>query len=130
MFFTIGIIFTVIEKNKAKKELSKGRLLEVYDEIEIVNRELGKTSYWLGEIKIYDDYILLRNKFKYEIIVRSRNLEGKFKFKVIFTECLIDGRKLIIKGVKHRLIGKSNITIQLKFDNEIQTKKVYSLLRD
>ncbi len=108
--------------------LSEEPLIKSFANVEIKNIESINRSFWIGNVKLFKNYILIQSKFNYDVIQLNPNFKNDIKFKILYQSSSIESKTIKIIGTKNRLFEKSSIQLKIKFDSESDSKMVYSFL--
>lgn len=128
LFFITGVIYTMNQKKKTMRLFSDEPLINSFANVEIKNIESIKRSFWIGNVKLFKNYILIKSKYNYDVIQLNTNLENDLKFKILYQSSSIENKTIKIIGTKNRLFEKNSIQLKIKFNSESDSKMVYSFL--
>lgn len=128
LFFITGVMYTINQKKKTMRLLSHEPLINSFTNVEIKNIESIKRSFWIGNVKLFKNYILIQGKFNYDVIQLNPNFKNDVKLKILYQSSSIESKTIKIIGTKNRLFEKSSIQLKIKFDSESDSKMVYSFL--
>ncbi|RMA56302.1 hypothetical protein BXY75_3424 [Ulvibacter antarcticus] len=118
----IGIVYTIKNNGKLNEIVSKEKLIEQYSNLKISDTETLKMNYWNGNLKIYENILIIENSTYFHHIIldkKSKNVK-KQPMTISLEKITIEKNTLILQGVKHRLLGNSNIKIRLKSNSEYE----------
>ncbi|WP_299835794.1 hypothetical protein [uncultured Tenacibaculum sp.] len=121
-------MYTINQKKKTMHLLSEEPLIKSFANVEIKNIESINRSFWIGNVKLFKNYILIQSKFNYDVIQLNPNFKNDIKFKILYQSSSIESKTIKIIGTKNRLFEKSSIQLKIKFDSESDSKMVYSFL--
>ena len=129
--FIIGMIFTLKNNYKLKKHLINEKIFFEINEIEITDTESLKKAYWIGNMKIYENYILIEKSLfpkSYYHFIMKKSTKKQANTINLFECIIIEKNEIQLKGLKHRVFGSSSIKIKMKTENEAVLKKINELI--
>ena len=134
-FFVLGVIYTFNNNSKLKKLLASEKILYNMNGLEIIDTEALGAAHWFGNMIIYENYIRIEKttipNYFFHFIVSSKNPNSKKKpaGTINLTECsLQENNEIKLKGIKHRVLHNSSITIRIKNENKASLKKMNEII--
>ncbi|MCL5246253.1 hypothetical protein M4I21_10570 [Cellulophaga sp. 20_2_10] len=131
LFITLGIIglvFTARNTENLNKDLSNKKIIAQFYNLEIRDTENLKMAFWSGTMKIYEDRILIENGSYFHHFIKRNIAHKKKAMTITLDESFIDNDRLILKGIKHRVLHNSLITVKIKTTNSNDLIKIKELI--
>lgn len=120
IFSFIGIVYTVKNNDKLDKLVTNKKLIKQYRNLKIKDSETLKMSFWSGNLKIYENILVIENGSYFHHINLEKN-KKKQPMTISLQQVNIEKNTLILQGIKHRVLGNRHIKIRIRsnIENEI-----------